>query len=133
MKYLLDTNVCADYFNSRFPSVAERIQRSSPDDLCLSSIVVAELRFGADRSQRSQENHARIDTLLEEIRCFAFDLAAAAVYGRVRGELEGAGQPIGPYDTLIAAHALSLGLVLVSDNVKEFSRVSGLRIENWRR
>jgi tRNA(fMet)-specific endonuclease VapC len=132
MRYLLDTNVCVDILSQRYPAVAERLQRCSPADLCISSVVVAELRYGADKSQRSAENHRRIDLLLGDIPCFDFDPNAASVYGRIRTDLEKRGEPIGPYDLMIAAHALSLRLTLVSDNVKEFKRVRGLQIDNWR-
>lgn len=98
----------------------------------MSSIVVAELRYGADRSKHPRRNHARLDALLAEIRCAAFDEAAARVFGKVRSALEANGTPIGPYDMQIAAHALSLDLRLVTDNVSEFSRVASLEIENWR-
>ena len=133
MRYLLDTNVCVDFLNRRFPSVTERIQSFQPEDLCLSSVVVAELRYGADRSQKPAENHDRLDVLTAEIQCLDFDLAAASVYGRIRSALEAEGTPIGPYDMMIAAHAVSQGLILVTDNEREFRRVFGLRIENWRR
>ncbi len=133
MKYLLDTNVCIDFLNRRHPSVTERIHSSSPDDLYLSSVVVAELRYGADRSARKAENHDRIDILTAEIQCLDFDLAAARIYGRLRSSLEAQGEPIGPYDLMIAAHALSQGLALATDNEREFQRVSGLTVENWRR
>jgi len=132
MKYLLDTNVCVDYLNGRFPGVTERIQRSSPQDLCTSSIVVAELRYGADRSSSRHRNQPRLDVLTAEIACVDFDLLAASTYGRVRAELEARGSPIGANDMLIAAHALSLGVVLVTDNLREFERVEGLELENWR-
>ena len=132
MKYLLDTNVCVDYLSGRYPTVVARIQRSSPDDLRLTSVVVAELRYGADRSKRRRANHSRLDTLVGEIETLDFDLQAAASYGRVRASLEAKGTPIGPNDMLIAAHALSRGLVLVTDNVSEFRRVKRLKIENWR-
>lgn len=78
-------------------------------------------------------NHSRLDTLLREIRCLPFDETAARAFGRVRARLDAAGTPIGPYDTMIAAHALSLEVTLVTDNVDEFSRVRGLSVENWRR
>ena len=132
MKYLLDTNVCVDILSRRYPSVTERVRISSPQDLCLSSVVVAELRYGADRSQRRAENHERIDILTAEIQCLDFDLAAARVYGRIRSTLEAEGSPIGPYDMMIAAHALSQGLIVVTDNEREFRRISGLEVENWR-
>lgn len=133
MKYLLDTNVCIDYLNGRHPSVVARVQRAAPEDLRVSSVVVAELRYGADRSQRPKANHARLDALAGEIECLDFDLKAATCYGRVRAGLEAKGRPIGPNDMLIAAHALSRKLVLVTDNVAEFRRVKGLKVANWRR
>lgn len=132
MRYLLDTNVCVDYLTGRFPRVVARIQRSSPDDLRLSSVVVAELRYGADHSARRRANHARIDVLIEEIPRLDFDLQAAGAYGRLRAHLEAKGTSIGPNDMLIAAHALSQGLRLVTDNLKEFRRVGGLKAETWR-
>jgi tRNA(fMet)-specific endonuclease VapC len=132
LRHVLDTNACVDYLSGRYPRVVSRIQASSPDGLCLSSIVVAELRYGADHSARRKTNHARIDALVREIECLDFDLRAAEAYGRVRARLEASGTPIGPNDMLIAAHALSQGLTVVTDNVAEFRRVKGLRVENWR-
>ena len=132
MRHLLDTNACVDYLTGRYPKVVARIQNSVPDDLCLTSVVVAELRYGADHSARRRTNHGRIDALLDEIECLDFDLRAATSYGRVREQLEAAGTPIGPNDMLIAAHALSRGLSLVTDNVSEFKRVKGLKVDNWR-
>ena len=133
MKYLLDTNVCVDYLNGRHPAVTRAIQKSSPDDLCVSSVAVAELRYGAQKSVHRQRNHARLDVFLSEIPCVDFDGNAASFYGRVRAALEKRGSLIGPYDLQIAAHALALGLVLVSDNTREFRRVRGLKLANWRR
>jgi tRNA(fMet)-specific endonuclease VapC len=130
--YLLDTNVCVDYLTGRYPAVLERIRRSSPDDLRLSTIVVAELRYGADHSGHRKANHRRIDLLLAEIACLDFDLEAAAAYGRLRAAREASGRPIGPNDMLIGAHALARGLTMVTDNLKEFRRIRGLTVENWR-
>lgn len=132
MRYLLDTNVCVDYLTGRYPSVAARLRALGPADVCLSSVAVAELRYGADKSAHPRRNHRMLDTLTDEIACQAFDGAAAAYYGRVRTALERRGRPIGPNDMLIAAHALALGLVLVTDNVREFGRIDGLDLENWR-
>jgi len=133
MRYLLDTNVCVDYLTGRYPRVTRRIQQAEPDDVCVSSVAVAELRYGAEKSARRQQNHERLDVFLREVACVDFDSNAASVYGRIRARLEKKGMVIGPYDLQIGAHALSLGLVLVSDNVREFRRVSGLKVENWRR
>lgn len=132
MAFLLDTNACIDYFTARYPKVVSRIQGSSPDDLFVSAVVVAELRYGADHSARRRTNHARIDALVEEIEPLDFDLQAAATYGRVRAQLEARGTPIGPNDMLIAAHALSRGLTVITDNTAEFGRVKGLKVDNWR-
>ena len=132
MKYLLDSNVCVDYLTGRFPQVTNRIKRLMPADLCLCSIVVAELRYGADKSAKTDWNHQCLSVLTDEIPGRDFDKAAASAYGKVRAALEKKGQLIGPNDMLIAAHALSLGLVLVTDNVSEFKRVRGLELENWR-
>lgn len=131
--YLLDTNVCVDYLNGRYASVLERVRRATPGELCLSSVVVAELRYGADKSGKPRRNHGKLDVLLAEIDGASFDLDAARHFGRVRAGLERNGTPIGPYDMMIAAHAMSLGAVLVTDNVREFQRVEHLEIENWRR
>jgi tRNA(fMet)-specific endonuclease VapC len=133
MAFLLDTNACVDYLTGHYPKVIARMQASSPDDLFLSSVVVAELRYGADRSARRRTNHKRIDDFVEEIQVLAFDLEDAAAYGRMRARLEEGGTPIGPNDMLIAAHALSRRLTVVTDNTSEFRRVKGLKVANWRR
>jgi tRNA(fMet)-specific endonuclease VapC len=132
MAFLLDTNACIDYFTGRYPRVVARIQGSSPENLFLSVVVVAELRYGADHSARRRTNHSRIDALIEEIEPLDFDLRAATTYGRVRAQLEADGTPIGPNDMLIGAHAHSRGLTVVTDNTAEFGRVKGLKVENWR-
>ncbi len=132
MRYLLDTNVCVDYLNGRYPSVTERLHRCRPIDVCSSAIVAAELRYGAEKSGRRRQNHVRLDQFLAEIAVVDFDAEASILYGRVRAALERDGTLIGPNDMLIAAHALSLRLTLVTDNVKEFSRIRGMRLENWR-
>jgi len=133
MKYLLDTNVWIDYLTGRYPTIATHIQESPPDELCLSSVVMAELRYGAEKSQRKRSNHRLLDTLAQEVRCVDFDVNAATTYGEVRTALEKRGRPLCAYDMLIAAHALSLGLILITDNEREFNRVRSLVVENWRR
>jgi tRNA(fMet)-specific endonuclease VapC len=130
--YLLDTNVCVDYLTGRYGSVTERLQRSRPADVCTSAIVAAELRYGAESSTRRRRNHARLDQFLAEVAVIDFDVEASLLYGRLKPSLERDGTLIGQNDMLIAAHALSLRTTLVTDNVKEFTRVRGLRLENWR-
>jgi len=133
MKYLLDTNVCVDFLTGRYPNIASRIKDLSPSEICSSSIVVAELRYGADKSLRRTRNHQLLDILFDEIPAYDFDQEAASTYGKLRAHLEKKGALIGPNDMLVAAHALSLGHVLVTDNVREFRRVRGLKVENWRK
>lgn len=129
--FLLDTNICAYLINRRPAGVYERLLQHQNDGVSLSSLTVAELRYGADKSSRPAQNHGALDEFLVPLGVFAFDAEAAAAYGQLRVDLERRGTPIGPLDTLIAAHALSLGAVLVTNNVREFARVPGLRVENW--
>jgi tRNA(fMet)-specific endonuclease VapC len=132
LRYLLDTNICVDAMRDRYPRVAARIRRLSPESVSISPIVVAELRYGADKSDRPRASHTKINDFIQDLQCLDFDLDAAAEYGRIRAGLEAAGQTIGSNDLLIAAQALSKQLILVTDNLREFQRVKGLQIENWR-
>lgn len=132
MRYLLDTNVCVDYFRGRDAVLVAKVQGTSNSELCLSSVVVAELRYGAERSQKPEKNHAQVDMLLQQIECLSFDESASTEFGQLRRYLESLGVAIGPYDLLIAAQAKSLGLTLVTGNLKEFERVPELLVESWR-
>jgi tRNA(fMet)-specific endonuclease VapC len=132
MTYLLDTNVWVDYLHKDHPVVTARLHAADSEEVWLSSIVLAELRYGADKSRKQARNHLVLDRLADEVSVLEFDEAAAAAFGPVRTALERNGTPIGSYDMLIAAQALSRGLVLVTDNIGEFARVQGLRLENWR-
>ena len=131
MKYLLDTNICIFVIRRRPPSVLGRFQQHPPDDVAISSVTLAELRYGADKSTRPQQNHAALDAFLVPLSVVDFDSRAADHYGKVRADLEQRGTPIGPLDTMIAAHSLSLGVTLVTSNTSEFSRVRGLNVEDW--
>lgn len=131
MRYLLDTNIVIYTMKRRPPQVAARFAERSADELCLSSISLAELLFGAAKSQQPEKALAAIYELGQALDIAPFDDAAAQAYGPLRAELERTGQPIGALDTLIAAHALSLNATLVSHNLREFSRVPGLRVEDW--
>lgn len=132
MKFLLDTDVCVDYLRGRFLSVVEHLQTLEPEDVAVSAIAVAELRYGADKSARPEHDHGRLDQFLEDMQVLDFETRAAAAYGGVRTQLEDQGLTIGPNDMLIASQALASGLVLVTNNVDEFARVEGLSLENWR-
>lgn len=130
MKFLLDTNICIYAIKNRPPQVLERLRANEAAGLGISSISVAELYFGAEKSG-SQKNLTALKHFLEPLEIADFDLKAAQVYGQVRKTLEAAGTPIGPLDTQIAAHALALDAVLVTNNTGEFQRVPGLLLENW--
>lgn len=131
MVYLLDTNICAYIINRRPSVVRERLLEHQHDEIGVSSLTAAELRYGADKSSRPGQNHESLDKFLLPLSIYDFGGAAARGYGPVRVGLERQGTPIGPLDTLIAAHALSLGAVLVTSNTREFERVPGLRLEDW--
>ncbi|MES2129101.1 MAG: type II toxin-antitoxin system VapC family toxin [Pseudomonadota bacterium] len=130
MKYLLDTNICIYLINQRPKTVPESFNRHALSDIVISSITVAELEFGVAKGTSIKYRKA-LNNWLPTFAKSAFDAAAARHYGPLRAALEAKGTPIGPLDTLIAAHALSLDVTLVTNNVREFSRVPGLRIENW--
>ena len=110
--------------------VAEQIVAHSPSELCISAITLAELRFGAE-SLRSQKIHRAIDAFLRDVRLIPFDEECAGSYGRIGATLAARGEKIGNLDTMIAAHALTLGLTLVTNNERHFKRVAGLTIVNW--
>ena len=128
--YLLDTNILSDLIRNPGGNVAKRIAEVREETICTSIIVACELRFGAEK-KKSPPLQARVEELLQVLDVLAMDVDADLHYGDIRAELEAAGTPIGPNDLLIAAHARSLNLTLISANVKEFSRVPGLSIENW--
>ena len=133
MRYMLDTNILVYVLNARpgHESILERFDREEPRDMVVSSITLAELRYGIEKSQRREANRRALQRVLRALNVLAFDAKAADAYGSVRATLESAGKPVGPLDTLIAAHALALDVTLVSSNLREFSRVHGLRVESW--
>lgn len=130
MRYLLDTNILIAMTKER-PGLADRLAQCPASAILLSSVVVAEIEYGIAKSARREHNRRIFDVLLAGFAVSAFDTAAARHYGPIRAELEKQGRLIGPNDLMIAAHALALGAVLVTDNVGEFSRVDGLAVENW--
>lgn len=133
MHYLLDTNLCIDLMRGRATSAFARLRRLQPDAAGISTISLAELRYGAAKSARRQHHEVLIAAFCAPLAIAEFDARAAEVYGVTRARLEADGRPIGPLDTLIAAHALALGAILLSANVREFGRVSGLVVEDWQR
>ena len=130
MKYLLDTNVVIG-LSKGHAEVRTRLATVPAQALMLSPVVLCELEFGIAKSQRPEANRAALALLLANLPVVDFAADVAIHYGRIRALLEAASQPIGPNDLLIAAQAVSLGATMVTDNVREFSRVPGLVVENW--
>ncbi|MEK6663891.1 MAG: type II toxin-antitoxin system VapC family toxin [Pseudomonadota bacterium] len=130
MRYMLDTNICIYAIKNQPAQVLTQLRAHEAEGIGISSISVAELYFGVSKSG-SARNLAALQQFLEPLEIADFDLNAAQVYGTLRYTLERLGTPIGPLDTQIAAHALALEATLVTNNVREFARVSGLNLINW--
>ena len=131
MIYLLDTNTCIVYLRVPQSSVAQKLATLAPTDIALSTVTAFELSRGAYRSIQVAHNLAQVNSFVGRFQCLPFDITVADVAGQIDADLMARGQRIGPYDTLIAATALAHNLVLVTHNTNEFSRVSGLRLEDW--
>lgn len=131
-RFMLDTNVISDLIKDPMGKLAKQLELEGESNVCSSIIVASELRYGVAKSG-SSELGLRVDAALSAIEILPFNVPADSEYGKLRAKLATKGKPIGPNDLLIAAHALSLGLTLVTDNVREFNRVSGLSVVNWRR
>ena len=131
MKYMLDTNICIYAIKNKPATVSQRLQEHSELGLCISTITLAELTHGVYKSIHKEKNMDALFQFLLKIEILPFDMLAAFEYGKVCAHLQKQGTPIGPLDTLIAAHALSRSLTIVTNNVREFERVPGLIIENW--
>jgi tRNA(fMet)-specific endonuclease VapC len=132
MRFLLDTNIVSDLIRNPQGRVAKRIGSVGEENICTSIIVAAELRYGAAK-KASPKLTAQVEVVLEAIETLAVDAPADEIYGSIRVQLESAGTPIGGNDLIIASQAMTLDLTLVTDNEREFSRIDGLRIENWLR
>ncbi|MHA3736102.1 type II toxin-antitoxin system tRNA(fMet)-specific endonuclease VapC [Pseudomonas sp. Eth.TT006] len=130
IKYMLDTNICIFTIKNKPQIVRGAFNRHS-GQLCISAITLMELIYGAEKSASPEKNLAVVEGFVARLEVLPFDNDAAAQTGMIRSELAKAGTPIGPYDQMIAGHARSLGLIVVTNNVREFERVSGLRIEDW--
>lgn len=128
--YMLDTNIVSELARNPQGVVFQRIAQVGPDAICVSIITAAELRYGCAR-KGSAKLLAQIAAILESVLVLPLDVPADVEYGGIRAELEAAGKPIGPNDLLIAAHAYAVEAVLVTANTGEFTRVRGLRLENW--
>lgn len=131
MKYMLDTNICIYCIKKKPPEVINKFLQYDPEDICISSITYGELMHGVEKSQAVEKNRLALALFLSPIQILPFGAEASEAYGKIRADLERKGTPIGPMDMLIAGHAQSEGLVLVTNNTREFIRVSNLQVEDW--
>ncbi len=130
LRYMLDTNLCIRVLRDRPETLRERFNREA-DGLCISTIILTELLHGAAKSARPEHNRLEAGRFAARLEVLPFDLEAAGHAAEIRAKLGGQGQQIGGYDVLIAGHALSRGLIVVTGNLGEFNRVEGLRCEVW--
>jgi tRNA(fMet)-specific endonuclease VapC len=131
MKYMLDTNICIYIIKAHPVSVLKRFNMFSIGDICISSVTMAELRYGVEKSQQPEKNKLALEKFTVPLEIMPFDADVTYYYGSMRVYLEKKGTPIGPLDLMIAAHAVCLNSVLVTNNLKEFSRIPELNTENW--
>ena len=131
MRFMVDTDTCIALIKRKPAPVLRRLTALAPGEAGISAVTLAELRYGVEKSAARDRNDRALDAFVLPLEVAAFDEAAAAAYGAVRSALEKAGTPVGPLDTQIGAHALSLGAALVTHNVREFRRVPGLTVVDW--
>jgi len=131
MRYLLDTNICIYLIKRRPSGVLERFRQHSPQDVAISTITLFELQYGIEKSQYQQRSEDALAKFLLPLNLINLDYSSAIEAAAIRAQLEEKGVPIGPYDLLIAGLARSQGIILVTNNTKEFERVDGLHLENW--
>ncbi|MDM4771580.1 tRNA(fMet)-specific endonuclease VapC [Solimonas sp. SE-A11] len=130
LRYMLDTNLCIATIREK-PVAVRAAFNLHHSQMCISSVTVMELLYGVELSAQSQRNLAQVEGFIARLDVLDYDPAAAAHTAQIRAELKKAGTQIGPYDQMIAGHARSRGLVVVTNNTKEFQRVAGLRFEDW--
>jgi tRNA(fMet)-specific endonuclease VapC len=131
MKYLIDTNICIYIMNKHPADVITKFKQFELGEIGISTITVSELQYGVAKSTYREKNEVRIEEFMAPFEILTYDLSAAKIYGDIRFQLEKRGQIIGPLDMLIAAHAISQELILITNNDKEFKRITKLQIENW--
>lgn len=128
---MLDTNICIYIIKNKPKKVIIELKRHKPSEICVSAITYAELTHGVEKSMAVEKNRLALALLFSNIEVLDFDIKAAIHYGKIRAYLEKQGTPIGPLDMMIAAHAMSLGYTVVTNNIKEFQRVPDLKLKNW--
>ncbi len=131
MRYMLDTNICIYLIKSRSDQLLHRMRGLHTGEVGVSIVTVAELQYGVSKSQQKERNQMALAAFLLPLEIADFSVDSTLAYGEIRADLEKQGRPIGPFDTLIAAHALSLHVILVTNNTREFARVPELRVEDW--
>ena len=131
MNYMLDTDTCIYVINQRPQYVFDRFERHRVGDIGISSIALSELHYGAEKSSDPEKNLASLNAFVTPLEILDYGEEQAQSYGRIRSDLERQGEPIGSMDLLIAAHALSLDLTLITNNTREFAKIPGLQIESW--
>lgn len=131
MKYLLDTNICIYIIKQQPLSVINKFEGFDLGQICISSITVAELEYGVTKSSKPEQNTEALQKFLVPLEILDFDYNAASIYGKIRYFLEKKGTPIGAMDLLIASHAISKNITLVTNNEREFNRVPRIKVENW--
>ncbi|MGN8275471.1 type II toxin-antitoxin system tRNA(fMet)-specific endonuclease VapC [Pseudomonas sp. SMN5] len=130
IKFMLDTNICIFTIKNK-PQIVREAFKLHHGQLCISAVTLMELMYGAEKSSAPEKNLGVIEGFCARLEVLPFCYEAAAHTGMIRAELAKAGKPIGPYDQMIAGHARSRGLIVVTNNLKEFERVPGLRVEDW--
>jgi len=131
MKFLIDTNICIYLMNNRSPELIQKFKDTEIGQIGISSITISELYSGLSKSKNQEFNLKRLEEFLVPFEILAYDAIASKYYGEIRYDLENRGEVIGPLDLLIAAHALSRNLVLITNNEKEFRGIKLLKVENW--
>ena len=131
IKYLMDTDICIYIMNKRPIGIIDKFKKFDAGEIGVSTITVSELQYGVAKSKNYRINKQRVEEFLAPLEIVPYDEAAANVYGDIRHKLEKYGKTIGPFDMLIAAHAISRNLILITNNEKEFKRVTNLKVENW--
>jgi tRNA(fMet)-specific endonuclease VapC len=131
MMRLLDTNICIYYLNRASEKLSARFMKYSPSDIRISSITVAELFYGAEKSSAKRKNMAIVESFVSTFDIIPFDDASSRSYAKIRASLDRKGTPIGPMDLLIASICVTYNFILVTNNTKEFRRIARLRLENW--
>lgn len=130
LKFMLDTNICIFTIKNKPEHVRERFNLNS-DRMCISSVTLMELIYGAEKSQAVERNLAVVESFVSRLSVLDYDALAAVHSGQIRAELAGRGTPVGPYDQMIAGHARSRGLITVTNDLKEFKHIPAIRVEYW--